>query len=117
MMAHYWSQIQAVIRLEMRKTFFARRGLWVYLVALAPVLLFAGHSIDMMRTRENRREIAAAHRVSGDALRSIFPGMTYDQVIARLGEPYSHHTFERPRRRNGSGVGRSTTWISYTDGE
>ena len=117
MMAHYWAQIRAVIRLEMRKTFFARRGLWVYLVALAPVLLFAGHSIDMMRTRESRREIAAAHRVSGDALRSISPGMTYEQVIARLGEPYSRRTFERPRRRNGSGRGLSTTWISYTDGE
>ena len=35
------SQILAVIRLECSKTFFARRGLWVYLLAFAPVLLFA----------------------------------------------------------------------------
>ena len=27
----------AVIRLEMRKTFFARRGLWIYLLALMPL--------------------------------------------------------------------------------
>ncbi len=117
MMAQYWAQIRAVIRLEMKKTFFARRGLWVYLVALAPALLFGGHALDLMRSRESRREIAAAHPVSPEALRSIAPGMTYDEVIAKLGEPYSRKTFERPRRRNGSGLGRSTTWISYTDGE
>ena len=43
------TQIAAVLRLEMRKTFFARRGLWVYLLALIPVIVFAGHSFDMMR--------------------------------------------------------------------
>jgi ABC-type transport system involved in multi-copper enzyme maturation permease subunit len=34
------TQIVAVLRLEMRKTFFSRRGLWVYLLALAPVVIF-----------------------------------------------------------------------------
>lgn len=117
MMSQYWSQIRAVIRLEMKKTFFAKRGLWVYLVAFAPILLFGGHAFDMMRTRESRRELSAAHPVSPDALRSIKPGMTYDEVIAKLGEPYSRRTFERPRRRSDSGRGRSTTFLSYTDGE
>jgi len=41
------TQIAAVIRLEMRKTFFSRRGLWVYLLAFAPLLIFGGHSIVM----------------------------------------------------------------------
>ena len=27
-------------RLEMKKTFFARRGLWIYILALLPLLLF-----------------------------------------------------------------------------
>ncbi len=31
----WWAQIKAVIRLEMRKTFFAKRGLWIYVVAAA----------------------------------------------------------------------------------
>ncbi len=44
------TQIAAVIRLEMRKTFFSRRGLWVYLLAFFPLLLFAGHSIMMIRS-------------------------------------------------------------------
>lgn len=38
-------QILAVLRLEMRKTFFARRGLWIYFLATAPLVVFAGHSI------------------------------------------------------------------------
>lgn len=43
------TQIAAVLRLEMRKTFFSRRGLWVYLLALMPVVIFAGHSLFMMQ--------------------------------------------------------------------
>jgi hypothetical protein len=43
------AQIRAVVRLEMKKTFFSRRGLWVYLLALAPVLLFLGRTIDVTR--------------------------------------------------------------------
>lgn len=42
------TQIAAVIRLEMRKTFFARRGLWVYLLALLPLVPFVGHSWVML---------------------------------------------------------------------
>ncbi len=109
MMSMWWAQIRAVIRLEMKKTFFSRRGLWVYLLALAPVLLFGGHAIDMMRTRESRLEIARAHPVSKEALRSIKGQMTMDEVIAKLGEPSS--------RRSAGGRRRFRTWISYTDGE
>jgi hypothetical protein len=41
------TQIAAVLRLEMRKTFFSRRGLWIYLLALAPLVIFAGHTLIM----------------------------------------------------------------------
>ena len=45
-MIRLWcTQVLAIIRLEMKKTFFARRGLWVYLLAFAPLLLFVSHSI------------------------------------------------------------------------
>ena len=37
----WWAQIKSVIRLEMKKTFFARRGLWIYILALMPLLLSA----------------------------------------------------------------------------
>jgi hypothetical protein len=41
-------QTAAVVRLEMRKTFLARRGLWVYLLALMPIAIFAVHSGAML---------------------------------------------------------------------
>ena len=39
------SQLAAVVRLELRKNFFRVRGLWVYLLALAPALIIGGHAI------------------------------------------------------------------------
>jgi ABC-type transport system involved in multi-copper enzyme maturation permease subunit len=41
-------QALAVLRLEMKKTFFARRGFWIYLLAFAPVIVYAVHSILRM---------------------------------------------------------------------
>ncbi len=109
MMALYWAQIRAVIRLEMKKTFFSRRGLWVYLVAFAPVLMFGAHAFDMMRSREYRHEMAAAHPASKEALESIKHGMTREEVIAKLGEPASQRSFENRRH--------TRSWLTYTDGE
>jgi ABC-type transport system involved in multi-copper enzyme maturation permease subunit len=106
--ALWLAQIRAVVRLEMRKTFFSRRGLWVYLVALAPVLLFAGRAFDLMRGREDRASIVAANPVSSKALQSIETGMTMQEVETKLGPPSSRRVFER--RRN------TQTWLSYTDG-
>ncbi|HEY6290424.1 MAG TPA: hypothetical protein VI455_02535 [Terriglobia bacterium] len=46
------SQVRAVMRLEMKKILLSRRGLWVYLLALAPVLIYAAHSFDQLRKGE-----------------------------------------------------------------
>jgi len=43
------AQIAAILRLEMKKTFFNRRGAWIYLLAFAPVVLYAFHSLVMIR--------------------------------------------------------------------
>jgi ABC-type transport system involved in multi-copper enzyme maturation permease subunit len=49
----WMAQVWAILRLELRKTLMARRGLWIYLLALAPVVLFAGHSVEeMMHVRK-----------------------------------------------------------------
>jgi ABC-type transport system involved in multi-copper enzyme maturation permease subunit len=48
------AQIAAILRLEMRKTFFSRRGLWVYLLALFPVFIFATHTfVTLERHRQS----------------------------------------------------------------
>jgi ABC-type transport system involved in multi-copper enzyme maturation permease subunit len=49
-----WAQLLAIIRIEIRKTFFARRGLWIYLLALAPVGIFLLHAIIERHLRATR---------------------------------------------------------------
>src|SRR5213592_1384954 len=88
MISQWISQIGLVVRLEMRKTFFSRRGIWVYLLALAPVLIFLGHSLSEISNRNERRALSAAHPVSTEALRSITQGMTIEEVIDKAGEPF-----------------------------
>lgn len=44
----WFTQILAVIRLELKKTFFAKRGLWIYILAVMPLVLFAGHSFSVL---------------------------------------------------------------------
>lgn len=44
------AQALAVFRLEIRKSFLSRRGFWIYLLALTPVIMFTGHSIDQIRS-------------------------------------------------------------------
>ncbi|HKW97610.1 MAG TPA: hypothetical protein VJN43_07735 [Bryobacteraceae bacterium] len=43
------SQVGATLRLEIKKNFLARRGLWVYLLAAAPMVLFGGHTLVMLK--------------------------------------------------------------------
>jgi ABC-type transport system involved in multi-copper enzyme maturation permease subunit len=38
-------QVAGILRLEMKKSFFAKRGLWIYLLALGPLFLTVGHSL------------------------------------------------------------------------
>jgi len=46
----WWTQARAVMRLEVKKTLFSRHGLWVYLLAFSPAVIFAVDSIYMMKT-------------------------------------------------------------------
>ena len=59
---------ESVIRLEMRKTFFAKRGIWVYLLALAPAALFLADSIAVIHDRDRQGGGGATHQVSREAL-------------------------------------------------
>jgi len=116
-MSVWLGQIASVIRLEMKKTFLSKRGLWVYLLALAPVAITTIHSLVELTQLERRRTLAAVRPVSADVLASIQPGMSLDEVVARAGEP--HVRFEAPRRRGGNYQytdGRDLYWFDYFDG-
>ncbi len=114
-MSENWaSQIAAVMRLELRKSFFSRRGLWIYLLAFGPALLYLIHAIDVTRDHEHRQALLASHPVSGPAIQLIRQGMTQKQVLDILGEPYLKNEFlQNGRRRRG----QDFSIYHYTDGE
>ena len=113
-MRRWIAQVLVVMRLELAKSFFARRGLWIYLLALAPVLLYLGHSIYVPREQERLARIAARHPVATADLRDLKIGDRLEAVVARLGEPYA-------RRENvfrmGAGRTSSRALFWYTDGK
>jgi ABC-type transport system involved in multi-copper enzyme maturation permease subunit len=72
-------QITAVIRLELKKTFFTRRGWWVYMLALAPIALTLLHTVTMSRIQGLGRR---GHSVFTDT--EIFAVM-FQTYFLRLG--------------------------------
>jgi ABC-type transport system involved in multi-copper enzyme maturation permease subunit len=104
------NQIRTVVGLEIRKTFFSRRGIWVYLLAFAPALLWMVHSINSVRQQEHWRELSKSNPVSSEALHSIQQNQTREELEAKLGEPYAK-SFQ-PRRR-----GPELAFYRYTDGD
>ena len=84
-----WTQIRAIVRIEMKKTFFAKRGLWIYLLALAPVALFLTHSLVEIHQHGARRQMALKNSrpLTDNDFLAIGVGMSRGDVIARLGEP------------------------------
>jgi hypothetical protein len=104
MIGVWLGQIVAVIRLEMKKTFLSRRGLWVYLLALAPVAIMLLHSVVETFEAGQRRTLAAARPADPQALASITVDMTSQEIYDKAGEPHLKFEFQR----------RNT--LIYTDG-
>jgi ABC-type transport system involved in multi-copper enzyme maturation permease subunit len=95
-----WAQIRAIVRIEMKKTFFAKRGLWIYLLAFAPVALFLTHSLVEIHQHGARRQMAlkSSRPLTESDFLSVSSGMSRDEVIARLGEPPVSSSRARPVR-------------------
>jgi ABC-type transport system involved in cytochrome c biogenesis permease component len=114
-----WTQIRAIVRIEMKKTFFARRGLWIYLLAFAPVALFLTHSLVEIHQHGARRQMASRNSrpLAEYDFRAISAGISREEVIARLGEPPVSRS--RPRRvrtgRNAYTIVLGET-LRYSDG-
>jgi ABC-type transport system involved in multi-copper enzyme maturation permease subunit len=115
MIGEFWRLTIAVIRIEFAKTFFARRSLWIYLLALLPPTLFYVNSI--YSGRENRRlaAVAAEHPIPKENLRLIRPGLSEERVVERLGEPYRKLSRKFWMGRPPLQHDRSTYF--YTDGQ
>ena len=92
-------QIGAIMRLEMRKTFFAKRGLWVYLLAAAPALLFFAYT---MVQKGRAAGMAARASITTEQANQVKEKMTPDEVRGVLGRPHSRFTHmdpDKPRSR------------------
>jgi len=109
-----WAQLFAIIRLEIWKTFFSRRSLWIYLFTLAPVLLFTANSIYAPREQARLARIAEKHQVALANLTAITRGMTNSVVLEQLGEPYQQHTWRHPIE---GGRVNERGFYRYTDGK
>jgi ABC-type transport system involved in multi-copper enzyme maturation permease subunit len=109
-----WAQILAIVRLEIWKTFFSRRGLWIYLFALAPVLLFTANSIYAPREQARLARIAETHQVALTNLTAVTRGMSNSVVLAKLGEPYRQRNWQHPLE---GGHFNERGFYRYTDGK
>ncbi len=89
-------QTWAVMRLEIGKSFFSRRGLWIYLLALAPVVIWVGHSYEVVQRGEARQEMGRrSPGVTRQKMGMINDEMSRDRILAILGPPARQQTFNR----------------------
>ncbi len=54
------SQFRTLLRMELRKTFGARRGFWIYLLAYAPVVVIALHAFFDTHSRQQENTLVLA---------------------------------------------------------
>ena len=116
----WWTQIKAVIRLELKKTFFAKRGLWIYVVAALPVLLYIAYAVAMSNEQHQTAKIArqGEKRLAYQDLLAIKSGMTKQEVTAILGKPpLDFHWNERRATGPGSTEEISREDLHYSDGQ
>ncbi len=99
-------QAWTIARTELRRAFFAKRGLWVYALALLPALVFFGHGLDAKwrSDRLSRNGLADAA-----AMNSLQKGDALQDVKARLGKPAWEYAGTRVRRVRKKGVDTGTT--------
>ena len=88
-------QAWTIAKVELRRVFFARRGLWVYALALLPSLIFFGHGV----AAKIRADDLAQHGTIAPALLdSVQEGEALDEVRKRLGKPAEERWSVRSRR-------------------
>jgi hypothetical protein len=107
------SQAWTIAKIELRRAFFAKRSLWVYVLAVLPAIMFFGHGLDAKLSIERleRRGVTSATLID-----SVREGETADEVMQRLGKPADEETFSRSRRvRRAGNLGTTTHVIEPVD--
>lgn len=102
-------QAWTIAKIELRRAFFAKRSLWVYVLALLPAVIFFGHGLEG-KFRADR--LASRGTIGAAALDSIRDSETPDAVKARLGPPSEERWSTRTQRvRQRAAAGGATTHV------
>ena len=102
-------QAWTIAKVELRRVFFARRGLWVYALALLPSLIFFGHGVEV-KLRSDR--LARRSLTQPALLDSIREGEAVGDVKQRLGKPAEERWSSRSKRvRQHTGNAGTTTHV------
>ena len=102
-------QAWTIAAVELRRVFFARHSLWVYVLALLPSVIFFGHGVEvkLQGERLSRRGLAAPALMD-----SIRKGEAAEEVKKRLGTPAEERWSVRSRRvRQHAGNAGTTTHV------
>ena len=99
-------QAWTIARTELRRAFLAKRGLWVYALALLPAIVFFGHGVDA----KWRTERLSRHGLTDPVvMNSVQKGEAIEAVRARLGKPADERGRTRVRRVRKRGGDNGTT--------
>jgi hypothetical protein len=101
-------QAWTIAKIELRRAFFAKRGLWVYALALLPGLAFAGHALDVKFSLQRLSRGGVTDPV---LLNSFQKGEKLAAVRARMGKPAEEDMWMRTRRVRKKGTGGATTHV------
>ena len=88
-------QAWTIARIEFRRVFFARRGLWVYALALLPSIIFFGHGLE---TKIRAERLARRGLTKPALMDSVREGEAVADVKTRLGKAAEERWSVRSKR-------------------
>lgn len=101
-------QALTIVSLEWKKTLFAKRGIWIYALALLPALLLGINSVRVKRQHEEMAQVAQSSPKAPEVtakLRDAIPSEEVLQLLRDSNVPYTR--FQRGRRE----------FIRFNDGQ
>jgi hypothetical protein len=99
-------QAWTIAKIELRRAFFAKRGLWVYALALLPAAAFVAHGLDVTT---DRARFGRGGLTDIALLNTVQKGETLESVKARLGKPAAERVSVGTRRVRATGTSGTTT--------
>jgi hypothetical protein len=102
-------QAWTIATIELRRAFFARRALWVYVLALLPSAIFFGHGVE---TKIRSERLARRSLTPPALMDNVREGEAVAEVKKRLGKPAEERWSVRSQRvRQGAENAGTTTHV------